>query len=101
MQEPFIPAISYMLSHKLKYWSDAIVMSTICHKGDTLLSQALSNVWASLLWMKHMLRKSKQWLSYIYIFPILLALTACNDSNDDKTSTQPDGSKKPLMRCAP
>ena len=48
-----------------------------------------------------MLRKSKQWLSYIYIFPILLALTACNDSNDDKATTQPDGSKKPLMRCAP
>ncbi|KAF1027790.1 hypothetical protein [Acinetobacter sp.] len=48
-----------------------------------------------------MLKKSKQWRSYLFIFPILLLLTACNDSNDDQTTAQPDGSKKPVMRCAP
>jgi hypothetical protein len=51
--------------------------------------------------MKQMLKKSKQWRSYLFIFPILLLLTACNDSNDDQTTAKPDGSKKPVMRCAP
>ncbi|MFW2078069.1 hypothetical protein ACG94X_10135 [Acinetobacter sp. ULE_I010] len=48
-----------------------------------------------------MIKKTKGWLSCIYFFPILLALTACNNSNDNQGSTKPDASKKPVMRCAP
>jgi hypothetical protein len=48
-----------------------------------------------------MLKKSKQWRPYLFIFPIFLLLTACNDSNDDQAASPPDGSKTPVMRCAP
>lgn len=71
------------------------------HKGDTVLSQGLSSVLTSLLWMKQMLNKTKRWLVCLYVFPILLALTACNDSNDEHAAAKPDETKKPVMRCAP
>ncbi|EOR07595.1 hypothetical protein F896_01968 [Acinetobacter genomosp. 15BJ] len=71
------------------------------HKDDTELSQGLSSVLTSLLWMKQMLKKTKRWLACLYVFPILLALTACNDSNDDQVAAKPDETKKPVMRCAP
>ncbi|MCH7313132.1 hypothetical protein [Acinetobacter sp. ANC 3882] len=71
------------------------------HKGDTVLSQGLSSVLTSLLWMKQMLNKTKRWLACLYVFPILFALTACNDSSDDQTAVKPDDTKKPVMRCAP
>ncbi|MCU4576763.1 hypothetical protein KTJ34_04930 [Acinetobacter courvalinii] len=48
-----------------------------------------------------MLKKMKRWLSYLAIVPVLLALTACNDSNDDQVAVKPDDAKKPVMRCAP
>ncbi|WP_433846795.1 hypothetical protein [Acinetobacter proteolyticus] len=48
-----------------------------------------------------MLKKMKRWLSCLYMVPILLALTACNDSNDDQVAAKPDETKKPVMRCAP
>lgn len=71
------------------------------HKDDTELSQGLSSVLTSLLWMKQMLKKTKRWLACVYVFPFLFALTACNDSNDDQVAAKPDDSKKPVMRCAP
>ena len=48
-----------------------------------------------------MLQKLKGSFKRTYFLPILLILTACNDSNDDQSITQPDNSKKPLIRCAP
>lgn len=48
-----------------------------------------------------MLKKMKRWLSCLAIVPLLLALTACNDSNDDQVAVKPDDAKKPVMRCAP
>ena len=48
-----------------------------------------------------MLKKMKRWLSCLYVVPILLALTACNDSDDDQVAVKPDDTKKPVMRCAP
>ena len=61
----------------------------------------LSSVLTSLLWMKQMLKKMKRWFLCLYVVPILLALTACNDSNDDQVTAKPDDAKKPVMRCAP
>ncbi|MEB6657319.1 hypothetical protein [Acinetobacter vivianii] len=48
-----------------------------------------------------MLKKMKRWFLCLYVVPILLALTACNDSNDDQVTAKPDDAKKPVMRCAP
>ncbi|ENX38035.1 hypothetical protein F888_02215 [Acinetobacter courvalinii] len=48
-----------------------------------------------------MLQKMKRWLPCLAIVPVLLALTACNDSNDDQVAAKPDDAKKPVMRCAP
>ncbi|EPF88068.1 hypothetical protein [Acinetobacter gyllenbergii] len=48
-----------------------------------------------------MLKKMKRWLSCLYVVPMLLALTACNDSNTDQAAAKPDDAKKPVMRCAP
>lgn len=66
-----------------------------------MLSSALPRVLTSLFWMKQMLQKMKRWLSCLAIVPVLLALTACNDSNDDQVAATPDDAKKPVMRCAP
>ncbi|WP_032869174.1 hypothetical protein [Acinetobacter sp. 1000160] len=66
-----------------------------------MLSSALPRVLTSLFWMKQMLQKMKRWLSCLAIVPVLLALTACNDSNDDQVAVKPDDAKKPVMRCAP
>lgn len=48
-----------------------------------------------------MFEKLKRYRIWIYVFPILLSLSACNDSKDDQANQQPDTSKKPVMRCAP
>lgn len=66
-----------------------------------MLSSVLSSVLTSLFGMKQMLKKMKRWFSCLYVVPILLALTACNDSNDDQVTAKPDDAKKPVMRCAP
>ncbi|EPR80356.1 hypothetical protein L289_0699 [Acinetobacter gerneri DSM 14967 = CIP 107464 = MTCC 9824] len=47
------------------------------------------------------LNKIKRLRSCVLIFPVLLALSACNDSKDDQGATKPDVSNKPVMRCAP
>ncbi|MFD2013726.1 hypothetical protein ACFSHO_10545 [Acinetobacter vivianii] len=36
----------------------------------------------------------KRWILCLYVVPILLALTACNDSNDDQVTAKPDDAKK-------
>ncbi|MNE29503.1 hypothetical protein D3C80_1229860 [compost metagenome] len=45
------------------------------------------------------MRIKNRWL-FIAVFPVIMLLTACNDS-DDEQQIQNDPSPKPLMRCAP
>ncbi|WP_374663541.1 hypothetical protein [Acinetobacter sp.] len=65
-----------------------------------MLSQALFMVLTSFIMDKTDVKKIKT-MAPIFIFPIFLLLTACNDSNDDQAASPPDGSKTPVMRCAP
>ncbi len=48
-----------------------------------------------------MFKTYRRLIIFLFSFPLFLALSACNDSKDDQTVSQPDTSKKPVMRCAP